>query len=255
MKGNIMKSFRTLEELVEFVSNPENIETLGNGEITLKDWNEDSKALRKYWKEHGQTADDKKAWESQKAELTQRVTVLTEQLDSANLELVGLKEIQSSGEMEVFRKLNAEIIAVRAANKLLEKQVATIPDLRRKIDAWNSSRIVEAAKKAAAHYNVPQNIINDPDFEWIVTNDLAIDDMGNVYVKGAYLQNEYEYIVAKQKDRPHWQPISDSNTVFDEHAAIASLFSQGSSSKNPMPSIGGNDRMTNEEAAIIALFR
>ena len=47
-----MRTFRTFEELIEFVSDQENIETLNNGEVTIKDWNEDAKALKKYWKEY-----------------------------------------------------------------------------------------------------------------------------------------------------------------------------------------------------------
>ena len=90
-----MKTFKTIDELIEFVNEPTNIETLDNGEITLKDWSEDFKALRKYWKQHGQTTNDKKARDSQMEELSQRVAKLTEQLDSAYDELAGLKAIHS----------------------------------------------------------------------------------------------------------------------------------------------------------------
>jgi hypothetical protein len=253
-----MKTFGTIDELIEFVSNQENIETLRNGEITLKDWSEDFKALRKYCKEYGQETNAKKAWMSQKEEWTKKIAELTEQLSSANDELMGLREIHLGDDKENLQRLNAENIAAKLKIKHLEKQVAMIPDLQRKIDTWNSSRIVEAAKKAAAHYNVPQNIIDDPDFEWIVTNDLAIDDMGNVYVKGAYLQNEYEYIVAKQKDRTHWKPLpkreSKEGGVFpDEEAAIASLFSESGSGKK-MHQTSRDYLMSDEEAAIAALF-
>ena len=43
--------------------------------------------------DEGQTANDKKAWESQKAEMTQRIAELTALLDSTQDELAGLKEI------------------------------------------------------------------------------------------------------------------------------------------------------------------
>ena len=141
-----MRTFRTLEELIEFVSKSENIDTLDNGEVTIKDWNEDAKVLKQYWKNYGQATSDKKAWESQKAEMTQRVAELTVQLDSAHDELARLKEIHSGNGTEMLQRLNAEIIALKAKNVLLEKQVAVIPDLKRQIDKWNSSRIVEAAR-------------------------------------------------------------------------------------------------------------
>ena len=171
-----MRTFRTLEELIEFVCDQENIETLDNGEVTVKDWSEDFKALQRYWKEYGQTTSDKKAWDIQKEELAQKVAELTEKLDSAHDELARLKEINCGDGKEMLQRLNADIAAIKAKNGLLEKQVATIPDLKKKVDEWNSSRIVAVAKKAAAHYKVPQNIIDDPDFEKVVVYDLTIDD-------------------------------------------------------------------------------
>jgi hypothetical protein len=258
-KDNQMRTFKTLEELIEFASDQENSETLANGEIALKDWCEDFKALRKYLKEYGQTTSSKEAWESQKEELTQRVAELTEQLDSAHDELAGLKEITSGDDKEMLQRLNASIIALKTKNMLLEKRVAVIPDLQRKIDEWNSSRIVEEAKRAAAHYKVPQNIIDDPDFETIVTSDLTIDDAGNVFVKGDYLQSAYDYIATKQTDRPHWKPIphgdsGDNGRVSDELAAIASLYAQGGSSGKRTQPISRDDRLSDELAAIAALF-
>ena len=254
-----MRTFKTLEERFEFVSDQENVETLDNGAITLKDWSEDFKALKKYWKDYGQATSDKKAWESQKEELTQRVAELAEQLDSAHDELARLKEINCGDDKEMLQRLNADIVAIKARNLLLEKQVATIPDLRRKVDEWNSSRIVEAAKKAAACYKVPQNIIDDPDFEKVVVSALTIDDIGNVFVKGNYLQSVHDYIAAKQRDRLHWQPLSDGNSsdaskVSDEQATIAGLFALNESSGKHIRPISGDAILTDEQVAIAALF-
>jgi len=160
---------------------------------------------------------------------------------------------------EMLQKLNAEVVAVKAENVRLKKQVATIPDLKKKIEEWNSSRITDAAKKAAACCRVPQNIIDDPDFESIVISDLDVDDIGNVFVKGDYLRSAHEYIVAKQRVRPHWQPRSNSDSsnngmVSDDLAAIAGLYAQRESSRKHTPSTGRDDRMSDEQAAIAALF-
>ena len=254
-----MRTFKTLEELIEFVSDQENIETLDNGEITLKDWSDDFRALQKYWKDYGQATSDKKAWESQKEELTKRVAELTEQLDSAHDELVGLQAINSGDDKEMLRRLNADIVVVKAKNLLLEKQVATIPDLKRKVDEWNSSRIADAAKKAATNLGVPQNIIDDPYFAKVVVSDLDIDDMGNVFVKGDYPQSVYDYIAAMQKDRIHWMPVSqgdsgDNEKVFDQQATIASLFAQDESRGKYTRPISEHTGMTDEQATIAALF-
>ena len=254
-----MRTFKTLEELIEFVSDQENIETLDNGEITLKDWNKDFAALKKYLKEYGQATSDKKAWESQKEEFSQRVAELAEQLDSARDELAGLQAINSGDDKEMLQRLNADIVAIKAQNRLLETQVATIPDLKSKVEEWNFARIADAAKKAAANLRVPQNIIDDPDFAKVTVADLDIDDSGNVFVKGNYLQSVHDYIAAKQKCRPHWMPTpnghsGENGNVSDELAAIASLFSQGRSSGKHTRPISGGARVSDEVAAIAALF-
>ena len=36
--GAMYKTFKTVEELIEFVNDQENIKTLDSGEVTLKDW-------------------------------------------------------------------------------------------------------------------------------------------------------------------------------------------------------------------------
>ena len=72
-----------------------------------------------------------------------------------------------------------------------------------------------------------------------------------------------EYIATKQRDRPHWkqdgsgdkqgQPICEYG-VSNDLAAIASLFSPGGSSGQFRQPISGGDRMTDDQAAIAALF-
>jgi len=243
-----MKTFKTIEELIEFVSNQDNIEKLENDEITLKDWHDDVKALEKSKKDHGQSTTVQKTLRGQKEELTKKVDELTKQLDSANNELAGLKEVHTGGDKDSLQKLikeKSELLtkhnAVEAENRDLRKQVATIPDLEKQIDAYkeasNRSRILEAAKKAAVARKVPQNIIDDPDFETIVVSAFNIYDMGNIFTKGDSPQSVDNYIAAKQKDRPHWMPISqggsgndpmrpmsEGGTISDDLAAVAALF-------------------------------
>jgi ribosome-binding ATPase YchF (GTP1/OBG family) len=244
-----MKTFKSLEELIEFVGNQENIETLESGEVILKEWNEDAKALEKFKKEHGAATTDQKALRSQKDELAKKVTELTEQLDSVNNELTGLKEVHSGSDKEALQKLikeKSDLLTKQnvAESKIrdLEKQVSLIPDLEKQVESYkaasNRSRIFDAVKKAAVARKVPQNIIDDPDFEEIAVNAFIIDDMGNIFTKGDSPQSVDSYILAKQKDRPHWMPVSQGGsgsdpirpmsgggTVSDELAAIASLFS------------------------------
>ena len=254
-----MKIFKTFEELMDYVSNKENLEFLESGEVLLKEWNEDAKVLRQYQKRYGQATSDQKARDSQKEELSQRVAEMAEKLDAAYNELAGLKAINCGDEKETLQRLNAEVVAIKAENRRLEKQVATIPDLQRKIDEWNSSRIADVAKKAAVCCRVPQNIIDDPDFETVVVSDLDIDDIGNVFVKADYLQGVHEYIVAKQRVRPHWQPrsnndSSDNGRIPDDQVAIAGLYAQSESSKKYTPPTGSDDMISDEQAAIAALF-
>ena len=60
--------------------------------------------------------------------------------------------------------------------------------------------------------------------------------MGNIFTKGDYPKTVDNFIIAMQKDRPHWQPLPRDSHVPDELAAIASLFSQEESSvKNTQP--------------------
>ena len=63
-----MKKFKTFEELMDYVSNKENLEFLESGEVLLKEWNEDAKVLRQYQKRYGQATSDQKVWDSQQRE-------------------------------------------------------------------------------------------------------------------------------------------------------------------------------------------
>jgi predicted nuclease with TOPRIM domain len=95
----VMKIFKTYDELMEYVSNPENIETLESGEVQIKDWNDDAKALEKFKKDHGLATTDRKTLRGKNEELSKKVAELSEQLDSVNNELTGLKEVHSGGGM------------------------------------------------------------------------------------------------------------------------------------------------------------
>jgi hypothetical protein len=260
-----MKTFKTIEDLVGFVNNPENIETLNNGEITLKDWSEDFRALKKYWKEREQTASDRKAWESQREEFSRRTAEIQERLDSSLDELTRIKEIHSGDDKEVNLRLNADLTTAKSKILLLEKENAKIPGLQKKVDEWNASRILEAVKRAAVARKVPQYVIDDPIFfEQVVVDDFTIDDMGNIYTKGDSPLTVDAYIATKQKDRPHWmprpqvgdsvRPAGGSGMLSDDEAAIASLFRSGVSSTTYSEPRRGYAHLSDDEAAIAALF-
>jgi hypothetical protein len=243
-----MKTFKTIEEIIEYVSDKENIETLESGEMTLKEWIEDHRALEKSKKDFGLVASDQKSLRSQKDELSKKIAELTEQLDSASTELTGLTEVQSGGEKDALQKLikeKSDLLTKHnvAESKIrdLEKQILQIPELEKLVEGYkaasNRSRILEAAKKAAVVRKVPQNIIDDPDFETIVVNAFNIDDMGNIFTKGDEPQSMDNYIAVKQKDRPHWMPVS-----------------QGGSGNDPIRPASSGGMVSDELAAIAALF-
>jgi len=241
----IMKTFKTIEEMIGYVSDKENIETLENGEVTLKDWNEDSKSLEKFKKDQGQATNERKALRGKNEELTKQVTELTEQLQSLGTEIAGLKEVNNSGDKDALQKLvkdNSELQTKYNASEAENRDLKVkVPNLEKRIENYQEtihrSLILEAARKAAVIRKVPQNIIDDPDFETIVVNAFSVDDMGNIFTKGDTPQTVDSYIASKQKDRTHWMPLSQSGTgndplrpasgggmVSDEQAAIAALF-------------------------------
>ena len=241
-----MKTFKTIEELLEYVSDKENIETLENGEVTLKDWIEDSKTLEKVKKDHGQATNERKTLRGKNEELTKSVTELTEKLNSINNELAGLKEVHNSGDKDALQKLIKEKSELLTKNNAVEAEnrdlKALIPDLEKKVESYkaasNRSRILEAVKKAAVARKVPQNIIDDPDFfEKVVVDEFVVDDVGNIFTKGDDQQSVDNYIVAKQKDRPHWMPTS-----------------QGGTGNDPMRPASGSGTVSDDIAAIAALF-
>jgi len=240
-----MKTFKTFEELMDYVSHQENIEVLESGEVILKEWNEDAKALEKFKKDHGLVTSDRKLLRGKNEELTKKIAELTEQLNSVNNEITGLKEVHSGGDKDAVQKLIKEKSDLQTKYNAIETEYremkTTIPELEKRIETYkeasNRSRILDAARKAAVQRKVPQNIIDDPDFETIVVNAFAVDDMGNIFTKGDDPQTVDNYITAKQKDRTHWMPVSQGGTgndpvrpasgggmVSDELAAIAALF-------------------------------
>ena len=241
-----MKIFKTIEEIIEFVSDKENIETRDTGELTLKEWSEESRALEKYKKDYGQATNERKAWRGQKEELSKKVTELTEQLNSVNNELSGLKEVQTGGDKDALQKLIKEKSELLTKNNAVEAEnrdlKTLIPELEKKVESYkaasNRSRILDAVKKAAIARKVPQNIIDDPDFfEKVVVNEFIVDDMGNIFTKGDDPQSVDNYIVAKQKDRAHWMPTS-----------------QGGTGNDPMRPVSGGGTVSDDIAAIAALF-
>jgi seryl-tRNA synthetase len=243
--NDAMKIFKTSEELVDYVCKQENIEFLESGEIILKEWNDDARALEKLKKDHGLVTSDRKSLRSKNEELSKEVTELKERLTSVGNELSELKEVHSGNDKDAVQKLIKEKSDLQTKYNAIEAEYkdmkTTIPELEKRIEnykeASNRSRILEAARKAAVQRKVPQNIIDDPDFETIVVNACTVDDMGNIFTKGDDPQTIDNYIVAKQKDRTHWMPTSQGGTgndpirpssngemVSDEIAAIAALF-------------------------------
>ena len=187
-----MKTFQTVGELIEFVKDNENVVTLENGEVTLKDWIELGNSVEKHHKNYSIAVEEKKKSNSQKKELEQKIAEMTEQLDTVNNELAGLKAVQAGGEKEELQKLNkeksewiAKYNTSESKIKDLEKQVLLIQDLERQVESYkeasNRAIILEAVRKAAILRKVPSHIVDDSDFERIVVDDFIIDENGNIF--------------------------------------------------------------------------
>ena len=243
--NHAMKVFKTVEELMDYIAHQENLEILESGEVVLKEWNEDAKALEKFKKDHGLAANDRKSLRGKNEELTKKVTELTEQLASVNNELTGLKEVHSGGDKDAVQKLIKEKSELQTKYNAVEAEYRemkiTIPELEKRIETYKEashrSLILDAARKAAVQRKVPQNIIDDPDFETIVVSAFTVDDVGNIFTKGDTPQNVDNYIAAKQKDRTHWMPLS-----------------QGGSGNDPLRPSNSDIMVSDEQAAIAALF-
>ena len=70
---------------MDYVGNQENVEVLESGEVILKEWNEDAKALEKLKKDHGSAMSDRKSLKTKNEELSKKVTELTEQFSLRQL--------------------------------------------------------------------------------------------------------------------------------------------------------------------------
>jgi len=240
-----MKTFKSVEELLKFVCDESNIETLENGEVTLKDWYELGNSLESHKKTYDLTVKEKKTLKGKNDELTKQVAELTGQLESATTELTGLKEVHGSGDKEALQKLNKENSALKSQNNLLvseirekDKQLAGVPELEKKFAdlqvASNRSIILDAVKKAMAQRKVPQHIIDDTDITRFVVDAFSIDDAGHIFSKEDMPQSVENYIAAKQKEKPHWSAVTV--TAGDEVTRA----------------IGGGGFMADEQAAIMA---
>jgi len=241
------KTFKTVEELIEFVSDQENIKALDSGEVTLKDWIELGNSAEKYKKDYGLATNDKKSLRKKQEEAEKQIAELMEQLETTKTELAGLQDIHKGNDKEALQKLNKqlsettrELNSMVAKNRELEKQVTEVPDLKKQIETFqvasNRSRIVAEAKKAAGQLKVPQHIIDDPDFERIVADDFTIDESDGIFSKGDSPQSVENYIAARQKEKPHWNPTSRGADI------------------DPMSTAGGSGAFIGDATAVGALF-
>jgi vacuolar-type H+-ATPase subunit I/STV1 len=233
-----MKTFKTVEEMVEYVSDKTNIETFDSGEVTLKDWIKLDTSATKYKTDHGLALKDKETLKRQKEEANKQIAELTEQLKTVNTELAGLQEIHSGNDKEALQKLNKEksewiskYNVEVSKNKELEKQIAVIPDLEKKVETFqvasNRSRIVAEARKEAAKLSFPQHIIDDPDFERNIADDFTIDEAGGIFTKGDTPQSMANHLATKQKEKPHWNPTSEGAGIDTMKATSGAFAGEG----------------------------
>jgi vacuolar-type H+-ATPase subunit I/STV1 len=216
-----MKTFKTVEELIEFINDPSNIEALDNGEVTLKAWIELDAAATKHKSDYKRASDDKKPLLKKNEEANKQIAELTEQLEAVNTELTGLKEVHSGNDKEALQKLVKENSDLKVQNNAkdskireLEKDQPRKAELEKQVEALqtanNRSRIIAEARKEAAHLNVPQYIIDDADyFERMVVDDFTIDEVGGIFTKGDNPQSMANYMATKQKEKQHWNPTSE----------------------------------------------
>jgi len=240
------KTFKTVEDLVDWIRDNENIETLDTGEVTLKDWIELGNSAEKYKKDYGFATKDKLSLRKKLEEAEKRNAEVSEQFDLVNNELISLKESQSGDAQkalqEMSRKLSEKTVECNQYQtqfKEYEKKQSRIPELEKQIADYQSAQnrltILEAVKKAAVKCKVPQHIIDDSDFARIVVDDFIIDETGNIFTKGENQQTVDNYVIAKQKEKPHWsavtvavggepiRAISEGGSMLDDHAALVAV--------------------------------
>ena len=127
---------------MDYITHQENIETLESGEVVLKEWNEDATALEKFKKDHGLATSDRKSLRGKNEELTKKNTELTEQLNSVNNELAGLKEVHNSGDKDAVQKLIKEKSELQTKYNAIEAEYreikTTIPELEKRIETYTA---------------------------------------------------------------------------------------------------------------------
>ena len=143
-----MKIFKSVEEMIEFIKDSENIETLDNGEVTLKDQIELNNSAEKYKNDYGKATKDKHALRKKQEEADKKVTELTTQLDLVNDELISLKESQNGDNKEALQKAikeKSEAIVQRNALKVkikeYEKNQARITELEKEVADYKAANM------------------------------------------------------------------------------------------------------------------
>jgi hypothetical protein len=240
------KTFKTVEEIIEYLKDANNIETLDSGEVTLKDWIEIDTLAEKYKKDYGLATKDKMSLRKKQEEAEKKAAEIAEQLELVNGELTSLKEAQGGNDKEALQKaIKEKSEAIVQKNSLevkireLEKSQTRIPELEKEVAEYkaasNRSTILEVVKKAMSKNKVPSHIIDDTDIQRVLVDDFTIDEAGNILTKGETPQSVENYITAKQKEKPHWtaptvgagsetmKPIRDGGMMADEQADIAAL--------------------------------
>jgi hypothetical protein len=237
--------FKTIDELLGWVK--ENTVTFDDGGISIKEMVDLDASFEKKSADYGLGIKENIKFKKRAQEAEAELQKLQGQLASVNNELESLKSLDLGKEKEALQKLNKEksdlvtkLNSVESINRELQKKAEVIPALEKQVSDYkvqsNRTKILDAVRKSAIALKVPNYVI-DNDFDRLVVPDFDIDESGNILSKGDVPQSVENYIVARQKTSPHWQPESSGSGASPPGGAktaaplsVGQLFRQSTSS-------------------------
>lgn len=149
---------------------------------------------------------------SESKKFKERAQKAEKELQTVSAELDGYKKAEPGEWEKKFQEANkraSEIEAWRHEHepKLAERDqlLQTIADMQSK---EKRQTILSAVSKVAEEkFKIPHHVIAN-DFERLVVPDLEMDDAGKIWTRGDNPKPVDHYLAERQKQCPHWQPVS-----------------------------------------------
>ncbi len=212
--------FKTAEEAVAWVKG--NLVETEGGEFAIKESVDLTAALEKKSSDYSTNTAEKEKFKIRAQSAESKVKELETSLAGVQTELEGLKTLKTGDYEEKLQKLNKEkselatkLNTAESSLREFQAKIDEIPKLQGQLETIKAendkSKILAEVRRAAVAKKVPQSVI-DSDFERLVVCDFEIDETGKVWAKGDTPKSVENYIVEKQKERPHWQlPSTGAN--------------------------------------------